>query len=184
MKISHLVCLGDSITWGYPFGPDYSWVKISAGFLGFPLTNHGINGDTAEDLLRRFERDVISKSPSHVFIMVGTNDASINVSPENYLHSVSAMCDRAVANSIVPIIGMPVPSADRWLELHLGKYRTVIKEYTAERGIRFIDFSQAMLAGDGSIFPGNYTDEVHPSLMGYRSMAEIFIKDISFSLKE
>jgi lysophospholipase L1-like esterase len=70
-----VVALGDSITQGYPFDMEASWVYILKMEKGLDIVNKGINGDTLEGMLERFERDVISLLPGMVIIMGGTNDA-------------------------------------------------------------------------------------------------------------
>ncbi|MEO0651137.1 MAG: SGNH/GDSL hydrolase family protein [Planctomycetota bacterium] len=38
------------------------------------IVNRGIDGETVEDLERRWERDVINERPDHLFVMIGVND--------------------------------------------------------------------------------------------------------------
>ncbi|MDR1160507.1 MAG: GDSL-type esterase/lipase family protein, partial [Syntrophomonadaceae bacterium] len=66
-----IVCIGDSITWGFPFGPEYSWVYQLEKSLEAEVINEGINGNTTSQMWRRFEHDVIKQRPSHVIIMGG-----------------------------------------------------------------------------------------------------------------
>ncbi|MBU7005359.1 GDSL-type esterase/lipase family protein [Phosphitispora fastidiosa] len=169
-----MVCLGDSITWGYPYGPEYSWVALAETALGTPMINKGINGETALDLWRRFARDVISNVPSHVFIMAGTNDASIGVSLEEFKRSILQMTAGAWEKEIRPVLGLPIPSSDRFLENNLQKYRQWLTEYSETSGVLVVDFSPAMTDLSGQINYGCYNDEVHPSKAGYRAMAGVF----------
>ena len=64
-----IVCLGDSITYGFPFGPEASWVELSAKALGLNMINMGANGDTTRAMRRRFKRDVTGLDPAYVIIM-------------------------------------------------------------------------------------------------------------------
>jgi len=176
MTVTRLVCLGDSITWGFPYGNSYSWVAISAEVLGIPMINRGINGDTARDLLYRFERDVLAENPSHVFIMVGTNDAAINISLNSFQDKVLQMHAKSVAHGITPLLGLPIPSADRWLEYRLEKFRLWLTEFASANKIAFLDFSPGMLLDNRVINHNCYTDDVHPSKKGYRAMAGIFVE--------
>lgn len=171
MEIKKLVCLGDSITWGFPYGPEYSWVNIAQQVLGFPMVNRGINGSTAEDLVNRFDNDVISQNPSHVLILVGANDASINLPLQTYSEYLSAMFDTAQAHGISTIIALPVPSLDKWLEYTLEKYRYWLGNFAADKNIPMVDFSTGMTLAEGKINPECFVDEVHPSKAGYRAMA-------------
>lgn len=172
--VSKIVCLGDSITWGYPYGPEYSWVGLAARELTIPLVNRGINGETAENLLRRFKDDVIAQHPSHIVIMIGANDASLDISLQTYQHHFQSLVDNAVANGIVPIVGLPVPAIDRWLEYRLEKYRLWLIHYVQQNNHLLLDFTSAMLSEDGTVNLACYSDEVHPSKTGYSHMSAVF----------
>jgi lysophospholipase L1-like esterase len=172
--VSKIVCLGDSITWGYPYGPDYSWVGLAARELAASLVNRGINGETAENLLYRFEDDVIAQYPSHVVITIGSNDASLNISLQSYQQHIRNLIDKTAAKGIVPIVGLPVPSKNRWLEYRLEKYRLWLTHYVQENSYLLLDFSPAMLSSDGNVNLACYSDEVHPSKTGYSNMSAVF----------
>ncbi len=174
MNSSKIVCLGDSITWGYPYGPEYSWVALSGAVLGTTLINRGINGETALDLCYRFERHVISIAPDYVCIMVGTNDASIRVPVEDYKKNILKMTALAAENKIRQVLGLPIPSSDRFLENILQEYRKWLKEYSLASGIPLVDFTPVMTDNAGQIRYECYSDEVHPSKKGYRVMADLF----------
>lgn len=174
MSISKLVCLGDSITWGFPFGPNSSWVGLSAKDLGINIVNSGINGDTGHDLLVRLDRDVFLHNPSHVIFMVGTNDASINVSLESYQDTIMKLHAILIGRGIAPIIGMPIPAMDKWLEYTLEKYRIWLTSFCRENHAVLIDFSEAFLTLEGAIKHECFSDEVHPSRLGYQRMANVF----------
>lgn len=174
MRNVSLVCLGDSITWGFPYGPHCSWVEISQKALGLSMINRGINGDTAEDLLERFNSDVLDLKPSHVTIMVGTNDATMGMTLEEYSRCIQTMCLDAAKADISAIIALPVPSADRWLEYTLDKYRHWLRNYADKNKVPLLDFCPGMKMPDGSINMEFYVDEVHPNKKGYEAMAERF----------
>ncbi len=176
MKSYKLVCLGDSITWGFPFGPEYSWVEISAQALGFPIINRGINGETAEDLLYRFGLDVLAHKPSHVFIMAGINDACMNISLESFQDKIFRMHTKAGSQGIIPILALPTPTGDDYLEYILKKYRQWLTEFALTSNTALVDFAPAMLLPDYTLNPDCFIDAVHPSKAGYRSMAVKFIE--------
>jgi lysophospholipase L1-like esterase len=75
----HIVCLGDSLTWGEYGG---SYVDEFARLLPqHIITNAGIGGDTVVNLLRRVDEDVIQQQPDAVLVMVGGNDAISHLFP-------------------------------------------------------------------------------------------------------
>jgi lysophospholipase L1-like esterase len=69
-----IVCLGDSITYGFPYGPATSWAARLSENIEARVINKGINGNTTSDMLARFERDVLKYKPTHLILMGGIND--------------------------------------------------------------------------------------------------------------
>ena len=49
-----VVCLGDSITYGFPYGPEISWVTMLQENLVGQFINRGISGNTTSDMLATF----------------------------------------------------------------------------------------------------------------------------------
>jgi len=72
LRMTTLVCLGDSITQGHI---GYAYVdQLRARFPTVRIINAGIDGDTTLNLWHRIERDVLAHQPDVVTIMVGLND--------------------------------------------------------------------------------------------------------------
>ncbi|MGI6066156.1 MAG: GDSL-type esterase/lipase family protein [Bacillota bacterium] len=173
-----IVCIGDSITYGYPFGPEYSWVNLALKNKTGMLTviNKGINGDTARGVKKRFERDVVKNSPDTVIITVGTNDAWLGVKAENYLKMIEDCFCQARDAGIRTIIGMPVPALDALIEENLREYRELLREFCQEHRLQLLDFYSRFNSVSYRELTDFFTDEVHPSFAGYRLMAEVFSK--------
>jgi lysophospholipase L1-like esterase len=68
------------------------------------VINQGISGDTAEMLLARIDRDVVSYRPDAVIITIGGNDANAGVPPEIYAGRIREMCGMLRAGGAVPIL--------------------------------------------------------------------------------
>jgi lysophospholipase L1-like esterase len=68
-----LVCFGDSLTEG-AIGASYVDILRQRLPAAVRVINAGINGDTAINLLRRLDRDVVPYRPDLVMILVGLND--------------------------------------------------------------------------------------------------------------
>lgn len=168
-----IVALGDSITYGFPYLPEFSWVRLVSDELGIAMMNKGINGDTTWGMLERFALDVTAHHPSHVIILGGANDAFEGVIANEALDNIIKMVQMAGESGIVPWIGLPTP-CNFAEEALLEQYRQLLHRYTAANGIGLIDFYSAMLnpAGDG-IWERLYFDGVHPNEAGYRVMAGV-----------
>ena len=77
-----IVCLGDSLTFGYKIKEKYAWPTILRNRMrsiedrtDIEVLNAGIRGHTSAQLLERLDRDVSSRSPDLVIVWVGMNDA-------------------------------------------------------------------------------------------------------------
>ncbi len=164
-----IVALGDSITYGFPYTPDQSWVRLTGTELGLTLLNRGVNGDSTAGMLARFKREVIIHLPSHVIILGGTNDACARVAPEVVADQVKQMVELARQYQISPLIGLPVPCNyppdEAWLDL----YRQDMRDYAVESKLTVIDFYAAFKAVPA--WRGLYADVLHPNEAGYRVMA-------------
>lgn len=167
----YVVVIGDSITYGFPYLPDYSWVGLTSQELGMKMVNKGINGDTTGGMLERFFADVIAQRPTHVIIMGGANDAFERTAAQEVLDNIRRMTDTAIENSIIPFIGLPIPCNYIQEENLLGKYRELLYRISADYGIGIIDFFSPMVDESGRLREGLHTDGVHPNESGYRVMA-------------
>ncbi len=174
-------CLGDSITYGFPYGPAASWVDICGRALGIKMVNKGANGDTTHGMWLRFKRDVAPFNPAYVIIMGGANDAFMGYSLEEVEESIADLVEEAYENGICPLLGLPAP-------LNLGNYvpddvgiasceldtfRIWMKEFANEELIPVLDFYTPLLVeATGAAYPGYFLDEAHPNETGYRVMAK------------
>lgn len=175
-----IVAIGDSITYGYPYEPALSWFDIVASQLNIGYINQGINGDTTDGMLSRFERNVLRYKPSHVIIMGGTNDAYAGIAVEDVTNNIRDMVELAVQNDIIPILGLPIPCNDFAEEQLLEQYREEILQIVKGNRIEIIDFHKDMAEENGKyIKSGLYCDDVHPNEVGYKVMAGVAAKALT-----
>ena len=97
----NLVFMGDSIT---QFGKQRSHGYVNLVVKGFAANGVtptwdgvGIQGETSGDMLLRFDRDVIAKSPTFVTIGAGVNDLNMNVPYATFMSNMQAMIDKVKA---------------------------------------------------------------------------------------
>lgn len=167
-----IAAIGDSITYGYPYEPAVSWINLTAEALSIAYTNQGINGDTTDGMLQRFDHDVLRYKPSHVIIMGGTNDARFDITVDQVSNNIRKMVEAALQKGIIPIIGLPIPCNDLVQEKLLGQYRRKMRHYAEKNDVLFIDFHEVMVDDTGvNIKNGLHYDGVHPSKAGYEVMA-------------
>lgn len=172
-----IAAIGDSITYGYPYEPAFSWFNLAAERLNIEYMNRGINGDTTDGMLNRFDRDVLRYNPSHVIIMGGTNDAYAGITVGQVVDNIHKMVELAVQKGIIPVLGLPIPCNDLVEEELLGQYRAETRQYAGDNNIEVIDFHKTMVNEIGvNIKAGLHCDGVHPNIAGYEVMAGVATK--------
>lgn len=164
-----LVALGDSITFGFPYLPDQSWVAALARLMP-GVVNKGRCGDTTGDMLLRFDQDVTPLRPRLVIVCGGANDFLQGAPLREATDNIALMLRRAAAGGMVPLAALPAPCNWRQVEKHLQPLRQWLREHVPPA--RLIDFYTPLKnpAGDGYA-PELTADGVHPSLPGYAAMA-------------
>ena len=148
-----IVCIGDSLTYGYGVRRAHVWTRLIEDKYGVEVLNKGINGDSTGGMLSRFHRDVVDNKPSYVFIMGGANDMIMEVPLSVIRSNISTMVHQARGNRIIPIIGTqpltePEMAKAHWCNItdfkrvnkELGKLREWIIEFGNRFDIKVVDF--------------------------------------------
>lgn len=174
MQLSKIVCIGDSITFGYEIPEAKKWITLLSKSLNIEIINCGINGDTTAGMLSRFEQILIKQNPTHVIITGGTNDLWFGLKDELIISNIHAMARLAKHNNIESIIGIPTPFfnlnelnfvQENFSECIRSFKRTLV-DYCNQKEIPFIDFSvnlnQSHFMDDG----------LHPNTEGQKIMTE------------
>ena len=182
---ARVVFMGDSIT-------EYWLSENPVFFEGKPYVNRGISGETTEDMLKRFESDVIQLQPTSVVILAGTNDIAENGGPvgnQQIMENIAAMAKMAqdhkinvVLCSLLPVYDYPwrpgLNPPKKILALNL-----LIKNYADENDHIYVDYYSAMV-DDKKGLNAEYTEDgVHPTLPGYKVMEPLVEEAISKSQK-
>ena len=166
-----IAALGDSITFGYPFGR--SWTHIVSERLGVTVLNFGLNGDTLPGMLERLEREVLPQRPDFCLVMGGANDAFQGDSAEAMIGNAVRIGERLVSEVIPFAWGLTPPVLLESMESSLAIYRSLLMQ----RGEPYIDFTCAFYGGgkERHIRVGLLPDGVHPSDEANELMAELAI---------
>lgn len=172
-----VVAFGDSITYGYPFSPEKSWVEILRKASGWKVINSGISGDTFQDMLLRIKRDVLDHNPDIVIVMAGTNDVYTGMSQSRIQLCFDTLMDRLFSNGIEVWLGIPLPVEDS-TEKSLGLWRNWLRNYAREKRLFVIDFCQDFLDPAGNIRDGLLLDGCHPGALGYKVMGERIVSTV------
>lgn len=187
-----IICLGDSLTYGFGVRRSKVWTKLAQDKLGIEIINEGISGDTSGGMLARFHNAVSVKSPEAVFIMGGVNDLIVGADLGTVKSNIMSMAHQSIAKYIDPIIGIPVkidPENVRkdWAEFsdfsrvaeEIEKYHDWIIDFCKTFNIKYIDFYSEFEKEAGTDAGDLYVDGVHFNERGNEIMAEIFCRSIN-----
>lgn len=179
-----IVCLGDSLTYGFGVRRGLVWTCLAASGGTVELINKGINGDTTGGMLARFSDDVEAQRPAAVLLMGGANDIILGAGGAVARANIAAMAHRAVARCILPIIGIPIafslPVREDWAALadftvasvEYNAYADWLRRFCAAFRFPMADFRAVLLAASEVEGPqALYLDGLHPSARGHEILA-------------
>lgn len=185
-----LVCIGDSLTYGYGVPSKSCWVELLKIHFNIEVINKGINGDTTSGILTRSYRDVIEERPDYVIIMAGTNDMLMNRPMEFVKDNMKLLIKEAQENNIVPITALQPPVAAGLAKIYwdaevnyekvnfnLLDYINWLKAYSKENNIDFVDFYDRFL--NENDFSSLYSDGIHPNVAGHKLMSDTIAELLS-----
>lgn len=181
-----VVFMGDSITdiWGRMKG-------TGKFFPGKPYVNRGISGQTTEQMLIRFQQDVVDLHPAAVLILAGTNDIAGNTGPETdemIENDFRSMTEIARANHIKVILASIPPAADFWWRPGVDPIHRIrvmnawLKQFCKRHGFIYVDYYDALAQPDGAMKSGISFDGIHPNAKGFAIMAPLAEKAIAEAL--
>jgi lysophospholipase L1-like esterase len=184
-----IVAMGDSTTAGTPgwLSPveappqgrgdetsQYAYWLMQA-HPDWDVLNRGVNGERSDQIAARFERDVIALHPRAVVIIAGVNDVYQGRSVEPVCGQLRAMYDRASEARISTIAGTIIPyntaTADQ--NARMREINAWIRtQANARRDFHDVDTRAAVAAPGNADMLVDTPDDLHPSVHGYRRMAE------------
>ena len=188
-----IVAIGDSITaqGGYLRDMDAVFARQYPDLKIPPIINAGIGGQKAEDLIARFDKDVIQKKPALVTIDIGINDVWHRVKEphsdevlKNYRANVTKMVEAAQAAGIQVLLCTPTiieENVNSEGNKRLSMYCDTVRQIAAEKNCLLADlhglFVQALAVkpadAQGNVITG---DGVHMNPTGDWLMAGGILK--------
>ena len=182
-----IICIGDSITYGYPYGMTYSWVRHLAVSKGWHLVNAGVSGETSLEILNRVKQcQYFDEDIDMAIIMCGSNDMIFSInSIEKTFNNILEILDIAVTNGakpvlVTPILTIPSQAENQWncgtnypeVNRQLGILRDMICKFGKDSGYKVIDLQQKYKSFN------QYCDGVHPTEGGYKFISEFFEEEL------
>ena len=164
-ELVSILVLGDSIAVGENrFGTTVPWPTILGADLNVPVDNQSVSGVESSFGLNVIEDLLSANQPSHVIIMLGTNDA-ISGSVSAAIGNLQAMVDIANDNNVVAVVAtLPVITNSE-----------VNNNNTAEISDAIRNLSGATIADVRDLFgsdgAGLLIDGLHPNDAGQQAIA-------------
>ncbi|HTL48092.1 MAG TPA: GDSL-type esterase/lipase family protein [Verrucomicrobiae bacterium] len=149
---------------------------------GWEVLNRGMRGQRTDQILLRFDYDVLDNHPDVVIIMAGTNDLYQGHEPAEAMANLDAMYEKArgagirvIACSIIPL---NLASAE--IKKKIVELNRLVGARARESGLVFADVYKIMEDPARPGFIAVSPDEVHPDVNGYRRMGEALVKAVEF----
>jgi lysophospholipase L1-like esterase len=195
-----IVALGDSTTAGTPLfkspveappageGDETSqfayWLMQASP--SWQVLNRGVNGERADQIRARWDRDVAAVSPAAVVIIAGVNDVYQGREPAQVIRELRAMYDLAALAGIPVVAGSIVPYDTATFEQNANMRAInawIRAEAARDPNVVFADTRAAVARDDHPDKLRASSDGLHPDVDGYRRMADALAPAIK-SLKE
>lgn len=164
LEKTNVIAIGDSI--GNGFNIATPWPDLLSGKIAREVINTSVTNERTGFGVRVIEGLIEENNPSHVVILLGTNDALRNESISNAINNLQTMVDIARARDVIPIVGTLPP-----LTIGAAEDRNARE---INQGIRRLN--NAVIAGvRGALGNGStIIDGVHPNQEGQEIIAEAF----------
>jgi lysophospholipase L1-like esterase len=153
------------------------------------VLNRGINGQRSDEILSRFERDVVSEKPNCVIILAGVNDVYEGISVDSIEKNLLEMYEEATRFDIVPVAATVLPyntSSESDAE-NIRALNNWIKDTARVLSIPFCDTNRLVADPENRNRLKASSDGLHPDISGYRAMAkglgEVVAKHFSRGIK-
>lgn len=183
-----LLCLGDSLTYGFDVRPDQSWTALVSAKSLIHIDNEGQCGDTTTGMVYRLHQLDLSRYDAF-FVMGGSNDILLDGDLENICRNIGIIVTTFKRQGKPVYLGIPPLTQTEsamygWqnakdVEKHndqLRQYRQWLLSYGKETECIVIDFYEALLEAKRWTGRNLYADGVHPNAEGYAVLARKVLK--------
>ncbi len=158
----NIICLGDSLTYGYGVDKGADYPSLLACMINIPVINAGVDGDTSIEGLKRLNPDVLEKKPLLVIIEFGGNDFLKQVPIKLTFSNIKEMIEKAQSK------GAMVALIDISAGMLFAEYRVQLSKLAKQSGAIFIP---SILEGIVTN-PSLKSDFLHPNSNGYNMIAQ------------
>jgi lysophospholipase L1-like esterase len=178
-----IVFVGDSITDGHTY-PLLIRQALAEASQPVPICiNAGVASDTARDMRKRLQRNVLVHHPTLATLSAGVNDALRNVSPADYEADVTAIVETLQAKKI-PLLILTTTilgSKHAVAEKRLAQYNAILHRLAKRHGYRVAEVNDAMSTARAAGRNLLEDDQVHLNFEGYRVLTRAMLDALGHS---
>ena len=186
-----LICLGDSLTYGYGVRSAQRWSTLVGQALQCEVTNLGICGDTTGGMLVRLNTEIMPKLRNRtlgqrpfVLLMGGVNDIFYSGTDTGARANMGAMLQELLTAAARCVLLSPLAVSfdtltPEWREMIRPACETQIAAYHSWQAafcrtfhVPYIELYDLLRGPDGKPLPELYLDGLHPTAEGHRLMAQ------------
>jgi len=145
------------------------------------VLNRGVNGQRSDEILARFERNVLSESGNCVVILAGVNDVYQGAPSDFTKKHLLTMYEKAIAAKI-PAVAATVLPYNTASPRDAGAIRDLndwIANTAYRLGIMFCDTNLAVRDPRNKDRLLSTPDGLHPDVSGYCKMGQVLAETIS-----
>ena len=183
-KKEQYLFLGDSI---------FEQYNVVEFFKGYDVINSGVGGATTTQVLENLDTRVFKYNPTTIFLLIGTNDLSIEVKEEKVAENIKEIVEKIkeklpdVKINILSIFPINNTNNEKIINKYfetksnenINKTNDLIKEYCKENDIEYIDMTK-VLKDDEENLRLSYTIEgLHITDLGYHFITNELLKYMS-----
>ena len=106
-----LICLGDSLTYGFGIPRHRVWPSLLAKTTGMKVLNWGINGDTTGGMLARFQAHSAVSDARAAILMGGFNDLALGADMGVVKANMFALVQQCFSVRVKPVLGIPISAS-------------------------------------------------------------------------
>lgn len=163
--LTGVVAIGDSI--GNGFGIATPWPTLIQNSIPVPVNNTSVTDMQTDFGVSVIEGLIQANNPSHVLILLGTNDA-IRGSVPAAISNLQAMVNIANANNVIAVVGTvpPIPANS----VYDGRAAQISDGIRGLSGATIAEVRGAL--GDGM---GLFPDGIHPNTTGQQIIADAYL---------
>ena len=184
-----IVALGDSTTAGTPgwrsplesppagsgdAQSQYSYWLMQA-HPDWEVVNCGVNGERSDEIANRFARDVLNPAPRVVIIIAGVNDVYQGRPVDAVTQNLKLMYELARHAGVTVLAGTIVPYNTATSEQNRRMHEInawIERAANRDPNVAFVDTRRAVAMPEDLDRLVSSPDSLHPSVDGYRRMAE------------